>query len=107
MTIRRNTITERGYYLVRILVLLSLANLFLYALFSFATFIRLANKALEKNNNYLALESLATNDQALDLDKKNLNCTSKHIADNLEFSTCLQLSTDKSMQFMSERYEEE
>jgi len=105
MTINNKTQTEKGHYLIRILVLLSLANLFLYALFSFATAIRLTNSALMKKRNYMALNALMANEIEPNLDAVPLQCSSKNLAENLKFTSCIDKSSNTTLQFMGEKYD--
>lgn len=106
MQINTKTITENGHYLVKILALLALANLFLYALFSFATTIRLANSTLLKNGNYIALKALMANEVKPKLDDMLLQCSTTSLTNNLRLNACKEKSSNTILQIMDEKYEE-
>ena len=96
---------EHGFYLIRILVVLALANLFLYALGSFATAIRLAKATLLNNKNHTTLQSLTSNEISPQIDEKHLKCTNNFLADNIRFTKCEEKSTRKELLFLKEEYE--
>ena len=105
MKINRKILMEKGYYLIKLLVLLSLANLFLGAILSFATSIKLAKTALMKKSNYTALKSLMANDIRPKLDGKRLDCASENLTKDLEFSNCLEKQSNQTIQFLNNKYE--
>ena len=105
MTNKFRCLSEKGYYIVRFIVLLSLANLFLSALISFASTIKLANTATSKNSNYTALGNLETYEVSPFRSSKSLNCNTTHISDNLNLSNCLLENTNKTIVFLDEIYE--
>ncbi len=94
---------NKGFYILRILILLSLVNLFLGAILSFATTIKQAKIALGNSKNSDAIKKLEQNETKTLSELDTTTCENKVLSNGFVYSECLESSQKISISFLNEQ----
>lgn len=79
--------SQKGHTIAKLLVFFALTNLFLFALGSLATTMKIANKSIMNKSNYNSLQLYFKNNYPSS-SEDNVTCTSKTLKDNLKLLAC-------------------
>lgn len=78
---------ENGYYLIRLITLIALSNIFLAAMFSLSTSIKALRNLYHKQNHLEALRKQNIQERIPDISPET-QCQENTITENIKINTC-------------------